>query len=118
MSSAELTLSLTPVPLALLRYPEIMLRSQDNDAYQGIEEAGSESGRRMVARAGKATIMLAALQAYFGFRGAIAARTGNTRDVGEYCGYKAVYLFLTLIMQLTLHRLWWDGCGVLSEEVG
>merc|ERR1712216_90113 len=45
--------------LATLAYPEIMLRSQDNDAYHGIEsELGSGSGRRMIARAGKATILL------------------------------------------------------------
>eukprot|EP00802_Teleaulax_amphioxeia_P026601 Tamp_27715.p1 GENE.Tamp_27715~~Tamp_27715.p1 ORF type:complete len:235 (+),score=35.81 Tamp_27715:19-723(+) len=104
--------------IATLVYPEIMLRSQDNDAYHDIEtDATSGAGRRMMARASRATIMLAALAIYFGFRGAIAARVGNPKDMGEYVGYKALFLALTLVMQLSLHRLWWDGCGVLTQEV-
>lgn len=91
---------------------------QDNDAYHDIEtDATSGAGRRMMARASRATIMLAALAIYFGFRGAIAARVGNPKDMGEYVGYKALFLALTLVMQLSLHRLWWDGCGVLTQEV-
>ena len=70
---------------------------QDNDAYHDIEtDATSGAGRRMMARAGKATIMLAALAICFGFRGAIAARVGNPKDMGEYVGYKALFLALTL----------------------
>jgi len=50
-------------------------------------------------------------------RGAVAARVGNPKDMGEYVGYKVLFLALTVVMQLSLHRVWWDGCGVLSDEV-
>ena len=38
-------------------------------------------------------------------RGAVAARVGNPKDMGEYVGYKTLFLALTVVMQLSLHLL-------------
>ena len=101
----------------VLAYPDLMRRAQDNDAFHGATgEAGGEIGKRILARAGRATLTLAVPLIYFAFRGAIAARVGHAKDLGDYVGFKAVYMLATCVFQACLHRVWWDGCGMLSGD--
>uniref|UniRef100_A0A7S0NCN1 Uncharacterized protein n=1 Tax=Hanusia phi TaxID=3032 RepID=A0A7S0NCN1_9CRYP len=100
-----------------LANPEIVSRHADNSAFGAIGTGHTEFGsNRIMMRSSRAFLLLSFLTLYFSFNGAIAARIGQFEHLRVYLHWKALKTLLTIILHVLLHRIWWDGCGILSND--
>eukprot|EP00286_Rhodomonas_abbreviata_P013744 CAMPEP_0181329912 /NCGR_PEP_ID=MMETSP1101-20121128/23591_1 /TAXON_ID=46948 /ORGANISM="Rhodomonas abbreviata, Strain Caron Lab Isolate" /LENGTH=195 /DNA_ID=CAMNT_0023439077 /DNA_START=195 /DNA_END=779 /DNA_ORIENTATION=+ len=64
----------------------------------------------------RAQILIALGTICFGFRGALATRTCDPEGLRPYLNWKVFEVGILLLLGTMIHRVWWDGCGMLSVQ--
>mmetsp|Transcript_62051 Transcript_62051/g.145910 ORF Transcript_62051/g.145910 Transcript_62051/m.145910 type:complete len:241 (+) Transcript_62051:252-974(+) len=98
--------------ILVLSQPQILLSYAEQTSDDGQPRSSLSEYDLGVLRA---SLILAAGSVFFGFKGALATRTCDPEGLRTYLNWKVLSVVMTMIISAMVHKVWWSGCGLLSE---
>ena len=104
----------TLASLTILMIPELALETGDETLYLGAEMQGRAV--RFLQREMRVRVLLSGAMVYFAVKGWRAVQQVDAQALREYLNWKVLDAAVFAVMGVSLHRLWWDGCGFLPLD--
>lgn len=100
--------------ITVLLFPELALEAEDETIFVG--RGLYARSERFLVREMRVRLFLASLTIYYAIRAWHAVQSMDAQVLREYLNWKVLDTAIVAVLGVSLHRLWWDGCGYLPSD--